>query len=251
MSMIEIPFEKRSALYPLIQNHIRQRVIIDAMLDHPYGITITHSETNPQVARCQLGAFKIFAGDPNHPFAEQAITTCPQGLVIAETDAWKIRILDLLGEKCSTYLRTGFSAATLNLDHVNNLSQKIPNGYQIKKMDTKLATKVYTNTAYTTPESLLQNGIGYCACLEEKIASVAVAYTNSQKGIEVQIYTYDAHKQKGLATCTSATLVAHCLQNNLIPHWSAANIISANLAKKLGYTQNDQYEAIVYKPNKN
>lgn len=249
--MFTLPFEKRSVLYPLIQNHIRQRVIIDAMLDHPYGITTTDSETNPQIARFQLGAFRIFAGDPNHAFAEQAILTCPQGLIIAETNMWKDRILDLLGEKCSTYLRTGFSTTNLNLDHVTSLSQKIPNGYQIKKMDLGLATQEYTNTAYTTPQLLLQNGIGYCACFNEKIASVAVAYTNSQKGIEVQIYTHNEHKQKGLATCTSATLIAHCLQNNLVPHWSAANAISANLAKKLGYIQNDQYKAIVYKPNKN
>ncbi|MGA1199119.1 MAG: GNAT family N-acetyltransferase, partial [Candidatus Latescibacterota bacterium] len=49
-------------------------------------------------------------------------------------------------------------------------------------------------------------------------------------------------------TCTSATLVAHCLQNNISPHWSAANAISAKLAQKLGYIQNDQYDAIVYSP---
>jgi predicted GNAT family acetyltransferase len=76
-----------------------------------------------------------------------------------------------------------------------------------------------------------------------------VAYTNSKKGIEIQIFTHGPHRQKGLATCTSAALIAHCLDNNIDPHWSAANAVSAGLAQKLGYIQNDQYDAIVYRPH--
>jgi RimJ/RimL family protein N-acetyltransferase len=244
--MIEIPFEKRATLAPLFQRHIRQRVIIDAILEQPYGQAFSDSENNPQIARLQLGAFKLFAGDPHHPLAEKLITTSPRGLLITETDTWKNRILDLLGEHCSTYLRTGFSFKQLNRNHVHKLAQKIPEGYRIQPFNKKYAESEYTETAYTNAEILLQNGTGFCTLQNDQIASIAVAYTNH--GIEIQIYTHDDHQQKGLATCTSATLIAHCLDHNINPHWSAANTISANLAQKLGYIKNDQYDAIVYRP---
>ena len=247
-NMLEIPIQNRPSLNALFQNHQRQRVVIDAILEQPYGKAWADQAENPQIARLHLGAFTLFAGDPTHPLAEKLITTSPRGLLIAETDAWKNRILDLLGENCSTYLRTGFSFEALNISHIQQLAQNIPAGYQIHALNQNLAQQEYTGTAYTNAETLLQSGTGFFALQDEQIASVAVAYTNSNTGIEVQIYTKDHHKQKGLATCTSAALLAHCLQNNIDPHWSAANTISANLAQKLGYIKNDEYDAIVHRP---
>ena len=248
--MIEILPPKRSVLRPLFEYHVRQRVVIDAVLEQPYGEVLTDIATHPQLARLQLGAFKLFAGDPRHPQAEAFITTCNPGLFIAENDLWKKKILNTLGDQCSTYLRTGFSFEHLKRDHVLKLAQNVPPNYTIRALDFKRAESEYTETAYDTPEKLYQNGIGFCALHGSAVASVAIAYTNSHQGIEIQIYTNDQHKQKGLATCTSATLVAHCLENGIDPHWSAANAISANLAQKLGYIKNDQYEAIVYRPHK-
>jgi len=246
--MIEIPLQKRAVLAPLFQKHKRQRVVIDAILEQPYGQAFADSEHTPQIARLQLGAFKLFAGDPNHPFAEHFIKTSPRGVLIAETDHWKNRILNLLGDQCSTYLRTGFSFDSLNKDHVCKLAQNMPQNYTLEPLNKKLANQEYNGTAYPNAETLYQNGTGFFALQNDQVASVAVAYTNSNKGIEVQIYTYDTHKQKGLATCTSAALINHCLAHNIHPHWSAANAISANLAQKLDYIKNDEYAAIVYRP---
>lgn len=248
--MTEIPPPKRSALTPLFKNHVRQRVVMDAILEQPYGDAHANADTNPQIARLQLGAFRLFGGDPNHPETEELIKTSNPGLFIAENDQWKNKILNTLGDQCSTYLRTGFSFENLNRDHIHKLAQKVPLHYKIHALDFKRAESEFTGTAYATPEKLYQNGIGFCALRGNEVASVAIAYTNSNRGIEVQIYTYDQHKQKGLATCTSAALIAYCLENNIDPHWSAANAISANLAQKLGYTKNDEYEAIVYRPHK-
>jgi RimJ/RimL family protein N-acetyltransferase len=247
-NMIEVSIQNRSSLAPLFQYHKRQRVVIDAILEQPYGQALADQVPSPQIARLHLGAFTLFAGNPNHPLAKQFITTSPSKVLIAETDDWKSRILNLLGKNCSTYLRTGFSFDKLNIDHIQQLAQNIPQSYHIHPLNQKLAQSEYTGTAYANAETLLQNGTGFFALQNDQIASVAVAYTNSNQGIEVQIYTYDNHKQKGLATCTSAALIAHCLERNIDPHWSAANTISAKLAQKLGYVQNDQYDAIVYKP---
>lgn len=249
--MIQVPIEKRSLLKFLIQNHVRQRVIIDAIIENPYGTVFTDTETSPNIARFQLGAFKIFAGDPDHPQAETYITTCPAGLVIPETEAWKNRILNFIGENCTTYLRTGFSFDHLNVEHVQQFANTIPKGYRIEPLNIELAKQECRQTAYANAKTLLQNGVGYFALYGNQIAAGALAYTNSNHGIEIQIYTYGEHRRRGLATCTSATLLAYCLKHNIKPHWSAANAVSANLANKLGYVQNDQYDAIIHKPAEN
>jgi GNAT superfamily N-acetyltransferase len=246
--VIDIGIAKREALRPLFQTHIRQRVVIDALLEQPYGDAVADRETRPHIARLHLGAFTFFAGDPNHPLSEQLITSSPEGLLIAETDAWQARICSLLGKRCSTYLRRGFSHHKLDLAHVRGFAERVPPDYTAHRFNADFAAREYTGTAYTDPETLLARGIGFCAVSGHEIASVAAAYTNSRCGIEVQIYTHGPHRQKGLATCTSAALIAWCLENGVTPHWSAANAVSARLAEKLGYIQTHAYDAIVYRP---
>ncbi|MDA0709327.1 MAG: hypothetical protein O3B73_03845 [bacterium] len=48
--MIDIGIAKREALRPLFQTHIRQRVVIDALLEQPYGDAVADRETRPHIA---------------------------------------------------------------------------------------------------------------------------------------------------------------------------------------------------------
>ena len=239
--------DQRHNLTSLFQHHKRQRVIIDAILQQPYGQALADSQANPQLARLHLGIFTLFAGNPNHPKAEMLIRTSHRGLLIAETEEWKKRILSIHTPNISTYTRYGFSLKSLNLKHLQTLAQNIPKGYHIHRVEQSLCPQIINETAYKTTDTFLENGVGFCALQNDQLASTAIAYTNSNHGIELQIYTEKAHQQKGLATATCATLIAHCLQNKIDPHWSAANKTSAHLAQKLGYTQNDTYTAIVYR----
>lgn len=46
----------------------------------------------------------------------------------------------------------------------------------------------------------------------------------------------------GLATAVGATLIVHCLEHGISPHWDTSNPVSENLAKKLGYIPDTNYE---------
>lgn len=46
----------------------------------------------------------------------------------------------------------------------------------------------------------------------------------------------------GLATAVGATLIVHCLEHGIEPHWDTSNPVSENLAKKLGYIPDTNYE---------
>ena len=60
---------------------------------------------------------------------------------------------------------------------------------------------------------------------------------------EVSIYVKEAYRQKGVATALGSKLLLECLNRNERPNWDAANPESCKLAKKLGYTFVETYDA--------
>jgi hypothetical protein len=46
-----------------------------------------------------------------------------------------------------------------------------------------------------------------------------------------------------MATTLAACLIQWCLENNMEPHWDAANPESCKLAEKLGYISKGKYQA--------
>jgi len=237
--------ENRSTLADLFANHRRQRLVINSVLEHPFGTAIADAENSPKVARLKLGGFTLFAGNPDHPVASRLIQDLDRALIIPESQVWHNAVIAVHGENLRKTQRFGFSLENLNIDHLRELQQHIPEGYRIQQADTQLAPQIINAVTYTSPEEFLEYGIGFCAIAGNQIVSAALAYTSTSTGIEIQIYTHSDHRQKGLATLTSATLIAHCLEHGIEPHWNAANPISAALAEKLGYVQNDVYQALI------
>ena len=236
----------RSILSDLFANHKRQRVVIDAVFDFPFGEAFADSETMPKVAMLRMGTFIILGGNPNHPAVPELLKDLSQALIIPETEAWSDSILKVLGNRAERIDRWGFSRDGLDIAHLRTLSEQIAEGYEIQAMheDENLGRdieKVAGATAYASFAEFSEHCVGFCTVSEEKANGIALSYTNSRNGIEVQISIGKAHRRKGLGTAIGASLIAYCLELGIEPHWNAANGISAKLAKKLGYLQNDFY----------
>ena len=60
-------------------------------------------------------------------------------------------------------------------------------------------------------------------------------------GIEVEIDTHPAHRQRGLATACGARLILECLDRGLYLSWDAHDLRSVALAEKLGYHRGEPY----------
>jgi hypothetical protein len=72
---------------------------------------------------------------------------------------------------------------------------------------------------YESPEDFIARGFGFCILDKDEIASVATTFASCEAGIEIQINTREAYKQKGLATAVAARLILpECFQ--FIPCWS-------------------------------
>lgn len=71
----------------------------------------------------------------------------------------------------------------------------------------------------------------------------ASSYSVYREGIEIEVQTLPAHRQKGLARAASAALILECLRQGRYPNWDAANEISLHLAQTLGYRPGREYRA--------
>ena len=110
----------------------------------------------------------------------------------------------------------------------------------LSKKDRKSVSTFFNDYQWNyLPESIMEGFVG--EVLVDEIASVATTAVICNKGIEIQINTRQKYQQKGLATVTAAQLLLHSLQRGLDPNWDAANLRSARLAKKLGYTSQGIY----------
>lgn len=60
--------------------------------------------------------------------------------------------------------------------------------------------------------------------------------------IEITIGTKNEYRRKGLALAVASRLILDCAERNIYPRWDASNIESVELAEKLGYHFDKEYE---------
>lgn len=65
-------------------------------------------------------------------------------------------------------------------------------------------------------------------------------------GIEVNIKVDDNFRQKGIGTALASYLILMCINRNLNISWDAANLISVELAKKVGFKYYGSYCIYTY-----
>lgn len=77
------------------------------------------------------------------------------------------------------------------------------------------------------------------------IDAILQGYCGTDDAIEIQINTNKAYRRMGLATAVGATLLVHCLEHGIDPHWDAGTPASERVAEKLGYLPDSTYEWLV------
>jgi len=227
--------------------------LIDAVLQGHMGEAVADRRTRPHVALLSIADVVVFGGDPAHPRADDlAGLVPPERGILLTSEAWYDVIERVHGDCIVAIRRYGFDDTSLDLGVLRVLAGNVPNGYSLERMDLALATEISSGPPnilpnhvrqFDSPEDFTDRGIGFCMLHEGKIAAAASSYAVCDEGIEVQIDTRLAHRQRGLGTVASAALVAHVIESGLRAHWDAANHVSARLATILGYTPTGVYWA--------
>lgn len=224
------------------------RVAVDAVLQGHHGSVRADSADHPRVASMTAGDFVLFAGDPAAPYAKDLVPQAKHALLVSPSSAWTKLIHDIHGDRITAEDRYDFSSDTLAPDRLDNLRKQCPAEFEIRRIDAGLASRIGKEVGsalvhnYASPEDFVQRGVGFCALHRDRIVCGATSYLHSHKSIEIEIDTLKDYRRKGLATSVAATLIRHCLNQGIDPHWDAGGSISADLAKKLGYRLIEKYE---------
>lgn len=216
------------------------------------GTAWVNDPINPTAAQIIVGVFVFYAGDSYAKGTEELLTNLPKdNIVIVENEEWKNRIETVYKGYVDKFQRYAFkkNPEYLDYNHVQSFLGKLPEGYELKKIDKALAyepslqevSEDFTSQ-FVSIEDYINRGIGYCILHKAKIVCGASSYSVYNDGIEIEIDTHPEHRRKGLATVAAAALILDCVEKGKYPSWDAANPVSVALAQKFGYVLEEPYD---------
>ena len=252
----EYPQEKRVELLPLFQGieyleSLALGVLLSDLgkvyaddLDKPKNLMLVYEETK----------LVVFGGSGEGITAKELFSKISKSAAfIYPNKKWEELIKENYGDKLRFQTRTKVSSANLDLEHIRKLKNNVPDGYEIVKINNEIIDKFEENTIQKinrfcgSVDNFRKDGFGFCALYDGKIAAeISNAGITYKNAFEIDIETHPDHRRKGLATVLAAFMIEYSLENGLDPRWDAANKPSAVLAFKLGYTDPEEYEVMIY-----
>jgi GNAT superfamily N-acetyltransferase len=252
--IVELPITKSNRLKVAQAFRSNQRVdlSIQCVIEGQMGKVYANHLDHPKAFLIEVSNFFwYFAGDASVLQEDQFITTTSANkLIMPSPVEWLENLQAMFVHRLLPMERFSFSSSTLSLEKINHLIHTFPNRAEVRRMDPDIIDHELRKpqsdldlSEYDSGDDFYNRGIGYC--LMELGDFVGLAYSSlvCSQGIEISIFVLPDYRRRGIATLLGCHLVKYCLENNLEPHWDAANIESCKLAEKLGYTPMGEYQA--------
>jgi hypothetical protein len=212
------------------------RVVVDDLL-------------NPGIALMRYGTFGVLGGDASPIAAGELMQSIDLPCAIQPSpEPWMKLLESRYGEKIKKIERFSFTHASINADDLTGIITQHPYGRTLHDIDIATAHSMekdewhkYHLGNYDSPDDFATNGFASGITIDGELASVCSAALRCSSGIEMNMITVPAFRNKGLAAVVAASTIKKVLANNLIPHWDAANERSARLAVRLGYKPAGSY----------
>jgi GNAT superfamily N-acetyltransferase len=228
-----------SRVAPLFTGRNELPAVVEAALEGRLG----RVAAGEGAARLSIGCYEMFGGEAESAGAQPLVETAarPRELVYGRDPEWRRLILDVHGERVRDRPMREFDPSALDRGELARLETGLPHGFELRRLDLALAQQLDTELephglqVFENPAHLVASGLGFGAVDAGRLACAATSYTRSSRYVEVAIATRPAYRNLGLAAAVAAALLRHCLQNGLIPCWSASNPVSQRLAARLGY----------------
>ncbi len=242
----------KAKLAPLFNNHHRVDLGIDSILEGQSGKqigVIVDDVVEPNVAFIRYGTFGLLAGDAMHDTAAALIHTIELPCAIQPSPQPWIDLLQYkYANKIKTIERFSFTHAFIDAVELNRIIQQNAGSYMLHEIDTATAQAMETDEwhkyhllNYNSPDDFAANGFASGITIDGTLASVCSAALHCSYGIELNVITLPQFRNKGLAAIVSAATIKKAIEQNLVPHWDAANERSARLAMRLGFKPAGSY----------
>lgn len=248
----EYPLTKanRIQLARVFRNVPRVDLSIDCVIEGQMGKAYVDNVESPSAYKIQTGPFFYFAGDAMAKGAQEMLTDIqPWTLFMPSGQGWIEAGKKMYGERLMALGRYRFSSRCLFVEHLETLSFDSRFSKDTKRIDLALAAQVWGRdhfidlSEFDSASDFIERGIGYYVEKRGKILGTAFSSLACSQGIEVSIFVDENYRRQGMAATLAAYLLKWCLENNVDPHWDAANPASCGLAERLGYIPEGKYQA--------
>ena len=158
-------------------------------------------------------------------------------------DEW-MPILQRRWGEVKPWKRYYFSSDGLNLAEIRKKMKPIPEGFELRRLTNEDIPFVdqdmisFAYISYGNPDKLFDKITSF-GLIDKKtniIASICSGYPLLGKEDEIDIFTREEYRKRGLGLITALALMENSLINERIPSWSAAHEISRDMAMKLGFS---------------
>ncbi|MGM0406778.1 MAG: GNAT family N-acetyltransferase [Bacteroidota bacterium] len=249
----KIPENLIPKIEKLFENHWRVDFTVEAVFEGQTGQKIkifTDDGQDPQVVQILRDGYTIFAGNTKIPAAELLIKNLPVNYYIMPSGQDWIELANsVYGDRLKTKTRYSFSNDEISQDNIELLIEAHPQKDscrlitldEAKNMSMHKINKAHFMN-FESPEHFMRAGFGYGIKKQGEMAAACTSSLVCKNGVEVNVITLPEYRQKGYAFLCALKFLRHSLQNNLYANWDASDEMSADLAKKLGYTFKDEYK---------
>ena len=225
-----------------------EETLIYSCLQKVMGKIFVTDLENPKSALAFVGCFGFLAGAPDR----ELVINKPEGFVIMvpQNEQWATLIEECFPDAKRVTRYAIKKDTKFDIDQLQKEIAKLPDGYELKKIDSAIYDKCLENpvtvdfvSAFGSKEKYLQIGRGMVITKNGEIVAGASSYTRYNEGIEIEVDTVKSERRKHLATIVCAALILNCLNEGLYPSWDAQNRNSVHLAEKFGYEFDHEYVA--------
>ena len=225
-----------------------EETLIYSALQKVMGKIYVTDLENPVSAFAFTGVFGFYAGKPD----EELVRNKPDGFVIMtpQNEAWA-ELIEKVYPGANKVTRFAIKKDTkFDVEALKKNLELLPEGYELKNIDDKLYDLCWENpvtadfvSVFGSKERYLELGRGVMILKDGKFVSGASSYTRYNEGIEIEVDTIKSERRKHLALVSCSALILRCLEEGLYPSWDAHNMMSVQLAEKLGYEFDHEYFA--------
>jgi RimJ/RimL family protein N-acetyltransferase len=151
--------------------------------------------------------------------------------------------------------RLAFSEYDANSPELTDLRQRVPDGYQIRRIDRALLQRCEWRSDMEffcgSLENFLAHNLGLCMMHGDEIIVEAYASSLGLTHSEIGAVTRKAYRGRGYAPVTCAHLIAALERRGYHAYWScdSDNVASIRVAQKLGFRHQEPYDVLEYNPD--
>lgn len=224
-----------------------------SVLDGLMGEAYTDNLENPTIAYLLVRQYCFINGNSNSALAKQVLKTIPKTCKrIIANSSWNDIIENTYNdfEKSKRYSLKK-EKDIFNKQKLKEFCENLNNEYEVKTIDERIYKLIKADDEdpkqMKITDDYMNKGIGVCCFRNDKIVGICSSNIIYKDGIEINIRVKEGYKHKGIGTAMASKLILMCLEKGIYPSWDAANLISLELAKKLGYNYDSEYT--IYKIN--